>query len=66
MLLQFDSLIPGLSITYIIVVLIINIAICVWVYKDAEAKGKGGVLWCIIVFFCGCIGCIVYLIVRNK
>jgi hypothetical protein len=38
----------------------------VWVYKDAEKRGMGGALWLIIVFLAGCIGCLIYLIVRGN
>jgi heme/copper-type cytochrome/quinol oxidase subunit 4 len=47
-----------------IISLVIAILICVFMYKDAEKRGKSGVLWAIIGFFCGCIGLIIWLIVR--
>ena len=43
---------------------IIWIILAIWVYKDAEKRGKSGVLWFIIVFFLGIIGLIVWLVVR--
>ena len=50
----------------ILIPLIIEIAILVWVYKDAKKRGENAVLWLVIVLFFNCIGCIVYLIVRKK
>jgi hypothetical protein len=44
--------------------LAINIAILVWVYKDAQARGAEPMLWLILVFFTGLIGLIIWLIVR--
>lgn len=49
-----------------VVWLIIAIAIAVWVYKDAEARGENGVLWLIIVILLGLIGLIIWLIARPK
>lgn len=49
-----------------IVILIIWIFVVVWVYKDAEKRGKSGVLWAIIVFFLGIIGLIIWFVVRPK
>ena len=45
--------------------LAIWIAICVYVYRDATARGmENAVLWLILVIVTGLIGLIVYLIVR--
>ena len=49
-----------------IVGFIITVALCVWVYKDAEKHGEQGVVWLLVVLFTGCIGLIIYLIIRNK
>lgn len=47
--------------------LAIWIAICVYVYRDATARGMdNAVLWLIIVILTGLIGLIIYLIVRPK
>ena len=45
---------------------IINILLCVWVYRDAESRGMNGVLWLIVVLIGGIVGLIVYLIVRKE
>ena len=45
--------------------LVIWIAICVYVYRDATARGmENAVLWLLLVIVGGPIGLIVYLIVR--
>ena len=36
----------------------------IWVYKDAEKRGKSGILWLLIVFVLGIIGFIIWLVVR--
>ena len=45
---------------------IIAILICVWVYRDAKARGENAALWLIIVLITGIIGLIIWLIVRPK
>ena len=48
-----------------LVSLAIWVAICVYVYRDATARGmENAALWLIIVILTGLIGLIVYLIVR--
>ena len=44
---------------------IISILLCIWVYRDAESRGMGGVLWLIVVILTGLIGLIIYLVVRK-
>jgi hypothetical protein len=54
--------------------LIIAILICIWLYKDAEARGKSGILWVLLLLiasvFFNILGLIVvlviWLIVRPK
>ena len=45
---------------------IIWILVAIWVYKDAQKRGKNGVLWLIIVIILGIIGLIIYLVVRGE
>jgi len=45
---------------------IIWILVAIWVYKDAQKRGKNGVLWLIIVILLGIIGLIIYLVVRGE
>ncbi|UCE73931.1 MAG: hypothetical protein JSV56_13070 [Methanomassiliicoccales archaeon] len=47
-----------------IIWLIIWILIAVWVYKDAEKRGKSGILWLLVVIILGLIGLIIWLVVR--
>ena len=44
--------------------LIINILIMVFLYKDAEKRGKSGILWAILGFFLSIIALIIWLLVR--
>jgi hypothetical protein len=47
-----------------VISLVISIVIAIFMYKDAEKRGKSGILWGIIGFCCGCIGLIIWLIIR--
>lgn len=47
-----------------IVLFIVGIAIAVWVYKDAEKRGKSGALWLIINILIPIVGLIIWFIVR--
>lgn len=47
-----------------IIMFIIWIAIGIWMYKDAEKRGKSGALWLIIGLIFGIIGIIIWLLVR--
>lgn len=48
------------------VLLVVNIAILVWIYKDAEKRGRSGIGWLIFALFCGPIACIAWLLARPK
>ena len=37
-----------------------------WVYEDANARGKTGSLWLLIVWFTWPIGVLVYYLLRKK
>lgn len=45
---------------------IIGIALCVWVYRDAQDRGMYGAVWLTVVLFTGPIGLIIYLIIRGE
>jgi len=49
-----------------IVLFIIGILLCIWVYRDAESRGMSGVLWLIIVLLFNIVGLIIYLVVRKE
>lgn len=48
-----------------LILFVISILLCVWVYRNAESRGMNGALWLIIVLFTGIIGLIIYLVVRE-
>jgi uncharacterized membrane protein YhaH (DUF805 family) len=51
----------------IFLLIAVNIAILIWVARDAKARGMdGSVMWVILVAFTGFIGLIVYLFSRPQ
>ena len=38
----------------------------IWVYRDAEARGKTGCLWLLIIFFTWPFGLIAYFLLRDQ
>lgn len=56
--------IGGLCLFWVIIWFVIFILVAIWVYRDAEKRGKSGALWLIIVILLGLIGIIIWLIVR--
>ena len=57
-----------LMMIYIIVILVscvISLLIAIWVYKDAKKRDMNAPVWLLIVLVTGCIGCIIYLVVRD-
>lgn len=56
--------VDALGIVLNIVGFIIAIVIAIFMYKDAEARGKSGILWGLIGFCCTCIGLVIWLLVR--
>jgi len=49
----------------VIIFYVVAILIAVWVYKDAKKRDMNATVWLLIVLLTGCIGCIVYLVVRD-
>lgn len=45
--------------------LAITIALCIWVYNDAEERGMSGIGWALGVFFVCIIFLPLYLIMRK-
>jgi hypothetical protein len=43
----------GLIIVCMVIALVIAIAIAVWIYKDAEKRGKNGILWVVFLIIGG-------------
>ena len=58
----------GIAIPIIIIGLIaLNIALLVWVARDAKARGMdSSVLWMLLVFFTGPIGLVIYIFARPQ
>jgi len=54
-----------IMIVVLIVTYIIFFLIAIWVYKDAKKRDMNAVVWLLIVLLTGCIGCIIYLVVRD-
>ena len=44
---------------------ILALILCIWVYKDAKKRDMNAAVWLLIVLVTGCIGCIIYLVVRD-
>ena len=53
-------IIGGVVIFYIIAILI-----AIWVYKDAKKRDMNAAVWLLIVLLTSCLGCIIYLVVRD-
>jgi len=51
---------------FILFSFVIGIALCLWVYRDAQDHGMEGTLWLILVLLTGPIGLILYLIIRSE
>ena len=53
--------------TAALVAFVVNIAILVWVARDAKARGiDNAVAWMLLVFFAGVPGLVIYLLVRPQ
>ena len=50
---------------FIVIFYIIALLIAIWVYKDAKKRDMNATMWLLIVLLTGCIGCIIYLVVRD-
>jgi hypothetical protein len=51
----------------IVAVVVLNVALLVWVARDAKARGMdGAAIWMLLVFFTGIFGLFVYLLSRPK
>jgi uncharacterized membrane protein YhaH (DUF805 family) len=57
----------GFFIFFIIAVLVLNVAILIWVARDAKARGMdSAVLWMLLVFFLGLLGLLIYIFARPQ
>ena len=72
MIFQYGDILGAMAGLYMVLIIlvvvfyIIGILIAVWVYKDAKKRDMNAAVWLLIVLVTGCIGCIVYLVIRNK
>jgi uncharacterized membrane protein YoaK (UPF0700 family) len=71
MIYQFGDLFGLMGWLWIIIIVfalvwfVVAIAVAAWVYKDAKKRDMNAAVWLLIVLVTGCIGCIIYLIVRD-
>jgi hypothetical protein len=57
----------GFLIFVVLGIIALNIALLVWVYRDAQNRGmENAIIWLIIVLVFGPLAAIVYLFVRTK
>ncbi len=51
----------------IVAMIVLNIALLVWVARDAKARGMdSAILWMLLVMFTGVIGLVIYLFARPQ
>jgi DNA-directed RNA polymerase subunit RPC12/RpoP len=51
----------------VVAAIAINIAILVWVARDAKARGMdSAILWMLLVFFTGLLGLLIYILARPQ
>jgi len=71
MLFQFGDPFAFLAGIYLIIIItvvlffVIGLLLAIWVYKDAKKRDMNAAVWLLIVLVTGCIGCIIYLVVRD-
>lgn len=61
-------LLGGLLMIYVVVFIVFcvtGLLIAIWVYKDAKKRDMNAAVWLLIVLLTNCIGCIIYLVVRD-
>ena len=61
-----SGLVLVLMIAVGIIVLVIEIKLLIWIYRDAEGRGKSGIGWLIFACICGLPACIIWLLVRPS
>jgi len=52
-------------IVLVILFFVIGLLLAIWVYRDAKKRDMNAAVWLLIVLLTGCIGCIIYLVVRD-
>jgi hypothetical protein len=59
----FGSCLVGLC---FLAVFILTLVAMFWVYRDAEARGKTGCLWVLLISATGPLGVIAYFVLRDR
>jgi hypothetical protein len=68
---QLEWLFGGVCLIVLVIMIVLALMVCVWLYKDAESRGMSGVLWVILLIvgsffaFGWIIILIIYLVVRK-
>jgi len=58
---------PIVIIVFILAMIILNVALLIWVARDAKARGlDNSVMWMILVMFTGLLGLIIYIFSRPQ
>ncbi|KKN32251.1 hypothetical protein LCGC14_0815710 [marine sediment metagenome] len=68
MISQSFTLLGPIFLTIIVLVIlffVIGLLLAIWVYRDAKKRDMNAAVWLLIVLLTGCIGCIIYLVVRD-
>jgi len=63
---EFDLLGSCLGGLCFLAIFILTLVAMFWVYRDAEARGKTGCLWLLLISATGPLGLIAYLILRDR
>jgi hypothetical protein len=63
---EFGTLMIIGSILFMIIFLVLWIGSLIWVYQDAEKRGKSGCIWLLLLWFTWPFGLIAYLVVRDQ
>ena len=58
--------IPALFLTFPLIFFGITIYLAVWIYRDAERRGREPALWLLIFLVSNILGLIIWLIVRPE
>ena len=59
----FGSCFGGLG---MLAIFILTLVAMLWVYRDAEARGKTGCLWLLLISATGPLGIIAYFVLRDR
>lgn len=63
---DFGTTMAIFSILCSVVFVLVWIASMVWIYADAEKRGKTGCIWLLLNFFTFPLGLIAYLVLRDR